>query len=91
MLQDQQSTLFPGPPTAFDSYDDVIQRLLPYHIWQMYDEELDGSATNPKEAERVSAGMLRFSLEGAQCISLLGLAKGPISPRIYLPALVEPT
>ena len=64
LLQDQQSTLFPDPPTAFTSYEDVVQRLVPYHIWQTYDEELDGSNSNPKDAERVATGALIFSSPG---------------------------
>lgn len=38
---DQEATLYPPPPTAFSSYEDAVQRLLPYHVWQVYDEELD--------------------------------------------------
>ena len=75
MLQDQQSTLFPDPPTAFASYEDVIQRLLPYHIWQMYDEEMDGADNNPKERDRISAGgrtdCFPSSLSSSYCVSLL--------------------
>jgi hypothetical protein len=38
---DQQSTLYPSAPTPFTSYSDVVDRLLPYHVWQIHDEELD--------------------------------------------------
>lgn len=38
---DQQSTLYPPAPSPFTSYGDVVDRLLPYHIWQIHDEELD--------------------------------------------------
>ncbi|EIW65824.1 hypothetical protein TREMEDRAFT_66193 [Tremella mesenterica DSM 1558] len=41
LLLDQQSTLFPEPPTKFISGEDVVQRLLPWHVWQIVDEELD--------------------------------------------------
>ena len=41
LLLDQQSTLFPDPPIAFTSFSDVVERLLPYHIWQIHDEELE--------------------------------------------------
>lgn len=42
LAQDQLETLFPAPPAAFTSTEDAIQRLLPYHIWQTCDEELEG-------------------------------------------------
>ena len=42
LAQDQLSTLYPDPPTAFQSYDDMVGRLVPYHIWQTCDEELEG-------------------------------------------------
>lgn len=42
LAQDQFSTLFPDPPTKFGSYDDMVGRLVPYHIWQTCDEELEG-------------------------------------------------
>ncbi|OXB36291.1 hypothetical protein LQV05_004585 [Cryptococcus neoformans] len=41
LAMDQEATLYPPPPTAFSSYEDAVQRLLPYHVWQVYDEELD--------------------------------------------------
>ncbi|WWC63873.1 uncharacterized protein I303_106478 [Kwoniella dejecticola CBS 10117] len=43
LLMDQTSTLYPSPPTKFTSYGDVVDRLLPYHVWQVHDEDLDGS------------------------------------------------
>ncbi|ORX39310.1 hypothetical protein BD324DRAFT_619223 [Kockovaella imperatae] len=55
LLQDQQATLFPSAPTAFTSYHDVVDRLIPYHIWQIPDEELDGGdpSTSAKDKQRV--------------------------------------
>ncbi|GFZ47141.1 hypothetical protein JCM24511_04884 [Saitozyma sp. JCM 24511] len=41
LAMDQQSTLYPPAPSPFTSYGDVVDRLLPYHIWQIHDEELD--------------------------------------------------
>jgi hypothetical protein len=55
---DQQSTLFPPPPTAFASYGDVVDRLLPYHIWQIHDEELESSGGEERERERQRKGEL---------------------------------
>ncbi|WVQ93068.1 hypothetical protein IAU59_000132 [Kwoniella sp. CBS 9459] len=43
LMLDQYATLYPPPPTAFTSYEDVIDRLLPYHVWQIHDEELEGA------------------------------------------------
>lgn len=37
---DQSFTLYPPAPTKFTSFKDVVDRLLPYHIWQIHDEEL---------------------------------------------------
>lgn len=42
LAQDQLTTLFPDPPTRFSSYEDMVRRLVPYHIWQTHDEELEG-------------------------------------------------
>lgn len=41
LLQDQIDVLYPAAPTAFTSAEDAIQRLLPYHIYQLWDAELD--------------------------------------------------
>ncbi|CAD6590091.1 MAG: hypothetical protein TREMPRED_005618 [Tremellales sp. Tagirdzhanova-0007] len=54
LLQDQQITLFPPPPTAFSSIADVVDRLLPYHIWQIHDEELEGEKKGTKREMRES-------------------------------------
>lgn len=51
LASDQVSTLFPEKPTAFKSYEDVVEKLVPYHIWQVCDEELDGQG-NETEVER---------------------------------------
>ncbi|WVR08934.1 hypothetical protein IAU60_005993 [Kwoniella sp. DSM 27419] len=48
LLMDQYSTLYPSPPSAFESYEDAVDRLLPYHIWQIHDEELEGYKVNGK-------------------------------------------
>lgn len=42
LAQDQLATLFPEHPNEFTSYEDVVHRLVPYHIWQTCDEELEG-------------------------------------------------
>ena len=42
LAQDQLDTLFPDPPARFTSYEDAVRRLVPYHIWQTCDEELEG-------------------------------------------------
>jgi hypothetical protein len=42
LAQDQVSTLYPEQPSRFASYHDVVEKLVPYHIWQIGDEELDG-------------------------------------------------
>lgn len=43
LLQDHISTLYPTRPTPFTSFHDVVEKLVPYHIWQIHDEELAGS------------------------------------------------
>ncbi|OCF79069.1 hypothetical protein I204_01013 [Kwoniella mangroviensis CBS 8886] len=48
---DQTSTLYPSPPTRFESYEDMVDRLMPYHVWQIYDEELNGQLPKSKEKE----------------------------------------
>ena len=52
LLLDQQSTLFPPPSAAFSSFPDVIDRLLPYHIWQIQDDELEGQKKGKKRELR---------------------------------------
>ena len=42
LAQDQFTTLYPERPRAFEGLDDVVGRLVPYHIWQTCDEELEG-------------------------------------------------
>jgi len=37
---DQHDTQFPAPPTRFTSFEDAVDRLLPYHVWQIPDEDL---------------------------------------------------
>jgi hypothetical protein len=51
LAQDQVSTLYPDPPTRFTSYEDVVERLLPYHVWQICDEELEGQDVSPRKKE----------------------------------------
>ena len=58
LLQDHLSTLYPSPPTGFRSFKDVVDRLLPWHIWQIPDEELEGSRSEAFEAKRVEYGAL---------------------------------
>lgn len=64
LAQDQVSTLYPDPPTAFESYEDVVQRLVPYHIWQTCDEELEGQEgeSEEKRKEKVDRGKSDFRL-----------------------------
>lgn len=45
---DQHETLFPEQPNRFASYEEAFDRLLPYHVWQIHDEEL---AVPPTEEE----------------------------------------
>jgi hypothetical protein len=44
MMQDQLDVLHPPTPTAFSSTQDALRRLLPYHIYQVHDSELEGQA-----------------------------------------------
>ena len=49
--------LYPAPPTAFSSYTDAVERLLPYHIYQIHDSELEGQERNvAAEARRERRG-----------------------------------
>ena len=64
LASDQVSTLFPEKPTAFKSFEDVVEKLVPYHIWQVCDEELDGQddETEVERKEREEEGMSYLSL-----------------------------
>jgi len=70
-LLDQQSTLFPPPPTAFESFPDVVDRLLPYHVWQIHDEDLEGQDKG-KGKKREAKGRSEDTETAAPAI-LLGL------------------
>jgi hypothetical protein len=58
LASDQVSTLFPEKPSAFTSYEDVVGKLVPYHIWQICDEELDGQEgeSQVKQKQREERG-----------------------------------
>ncbi|WWD21181.1 hypothetical protein CI109_105665 [Kwoniella shandongensis] len=66
LLLDQTSTLYPTPPTAFGSYEDAVDRLLPYHVWQVHDEELESWKKGDKEAEIKEAEELVGRIRGIQ-------------------------
>ncbi|TYJ52056.1 hypothetical protein B9479_007357 [Cryptococcus floricola] len=59
---DQDATLNPPPPTRFTSVEDAVQRLLPYHIWQVHDEELNtwDKADVARETKEASELLLRL-------------------------------
>ncbi|KAI9636942.1 uncharacterized protein MKK02DRAFT_45649 [Dioszegia hungarica] len=61
LLLDQEEATNPSP-ARFTSYEDMVNRLLPWHVWQIHDEELaDGSKENAQaveEREKVEAGIL---------------------------------
>ncbi|KAL7421008.1 hypothetical protein Q5752_003892 [Cryptotrichosporon argae] len=59
---DQATTLYPPVPAAFASLDDAVDSLVPYHIWQIADEELDGSERKD-EQERKAAEELVARVE----------------------------
>ena len=49
--------MFPSRPKPFTSPVDVVDKLLPYHVWQIHDSELQGQPLSPKsEAERDDRG-----------------------------------
>jgi len=64
LASDQVSTLFPEKATAFKSYEDVVEKLVPYHIWQVCDEELDGQGdeTEVERRQREEEGMFSLPL-----------------------------
>lgn len=64
MLQDQVDVLYPAPPTAFTSYTDAVERLLPYHIYQIHESELEGQEGNSgAEAKRKQRGESRSFIQ----------------------------
>ncbi|KAK8844159.1 hypothetical protein IAR55_006953 [Kwoniella newhampshirensis] len=64
LLLDQTATLYPPQPTAFSSYEDAVDRLLPYHVWQIHDEELEGWKKGDEEAELKEAEELVGRIRG---------------------------
>ena len=65
LASDQVSTLFPEKPSAFKSYEEVVEKLVPYHIWQVCDEELDGqeSENETKRRQIAERGMSLHDLD----------------------------
>ena len=49
-MQDHLSTLYPPKPAPFTSFKDVVDQLVPYHIWQIHDEEVVGSGKEKPNA-----------------------------------------
>lgn len=64
LAQDQLSTLFPEQPSRFKSYEEVVEKLVPYHIWQVCDEELDGQegGSEAKRKQKEVRGMFSSSM-----------------------------
>lgn len=46
LAHDQLKTLHPDV-SAFKDHEDVLERLLPYHLWQIPDDDLHGPLTAP--------------------------------------------
>jgi hypothetical protein len=64
LAQDQVSTLFPEQPSRFKSYEDVVEKLVPYHIWQVCDEELDGQEGGSEIKRK------QIEVRGTFCLSM---------------------
>ncbi|WVQ81375.1 hypothetical protein IAT38_003499 [Cryptococcus sp. DSM 104549] len=64
LMMDQAATLYPPPPTAFTSFEDAVERLLPYHVWQVHDEELDNWEKADVEKEMKEAQELAGKVRG---------------------------
>jgi hypothetical protein len=73
LASDQVSTLYPEKPSAFKSYEDVVEKLVPYHIWQVCDEELDGQ-DDDKNKQREERGM-SFFLPSFPCTVYMTLVR----------------
>ncbi|CAG8480836.1 3503_t:CDS:2 [Ambispora leptoticha] len=53
LAEDHRAVLYPDYKTPFSSFGDVLNRLLPYHIYQYADEELDSNKNTSTEEEDV--------------------------------------
>jgi hypothetical protein len=71
LAADTQATLHPDTENPFEDAEDVVRRLLPYHIWQHPHEDLEalrwpangkgkGRASETELATAELAGMLRI-------------------------------
>ena len=56
MAQDQLEVLYPPPPSTFTSHQNAVERLLPYHIYQIHESELEGQEGSASEAKRERRG-----------------------------------
>ncbi|KZO95635.1 hypothetical protein CALVIDRAFT_165189 [Calocera viscosa TUFC12733] len=68
ILADQLAVTYPDYQTPFKNAADVVQRLLPYHIFQQPDEDLLPSrkrSSKGKEREEEQTAALRQDVEGA--------------------------
>ncbi|CAG8490441.1 776_t:CDS:10 [Ambispora gerdemannii] len=51
LAEDHRAVLYPDYKTPFSSFGDVLNRLLPYHIYQYADNELDSNKNTSTEEE----------------------------------------
>jgi hypothetical protein len=58
MLQDQADVLYPPPPKAFTSHTNAVERLLPYHIYQIHESELEGQEQGAARVKKEQRGEL---------------------------------
>jgi hypothetical protein len=86
---DQEATLYPAPPKRFSSHEDVVDRLLPYHIWQIHDQELESGSE--KDSAREKKGVLSSLIDVHTApTALADVQKSPRHPtlqHVYKPSM----
>ena len=57
LASDQLSTTEFADTAAFAGYDDAVERLLPYHVWQIHDEDQDCRPKGKRRREQGEASL----------------------------------
>ena len=64
LAADHAAVLQPDVDTPFTDVADVVNRLLPYHIFQQPDEDLNPNRKRSKGKEKASRHKIRQEIEG---------------------------
>lgn len=60
LAQDHQAVLFPDTETAFVDTDDVVKRLLPYHVFQLPKDDIGKGKAKATEIEEIKGWSLSY-------------------------------